>query len=82
MDFATLYEYYFILPPSVGSLTYSSNDLVSEDQLLLPPSCNDFVSFLIRDLDVVDISELFPPNINLHVVSRALNKENVFLLLH
>ena len=82
MDFATLSEDYFTLPPSAKSLTYSGNHLVSKDHLLLPPSCNDFVSFFIRDLDVVDIPELFPPNINLHVVSRALNKENVFLLLH
>ena len=81
MDFATLYKYYFILPPHVGSLTYSGNYLVFEDHLLLPPSCNDFVSFFRRELDVVDILEIFPRNINLLVVSRALNKENAFLLL-
>jgi hypothetical protein len=81
MDFATLSEDYFILPPSARSLTYSGNDLVSQDHLLLPPSCNHFVSFFRGDLDVVDIPELFPPNINLPVVSRALNKENAFLLL-
>ena len=55
MDFTTLSEDYSILPPHAGSLMYSGNDLVSEDHLLLPPSCNDFVSFFIRDLDVVDI---------------------------
>jgi hypothetical protein len=81
MDFATLSKYYFILPSSVGSLTYTGNDLVYEDHLLLPPSCNDFVSFFRRNLDVVDIPELFQPNINLPVVSHALNKDNAFLLL-
>ena len=81
MDFATLSEDYFILPPSAESLMYSSNDLISEDHLLLPPSCNHFISFFRGDLDVVDIPKLFPPNINLPIVSRALNKENSFLLL-
>jgi hypothetical protein len=81
MDFATLSEYYFILPPSAGSLTYTGNDLVSEDHLLVPPSCNDFVSFFRIYLDVVYIPELFPLNINLPGVSCALNKENAFLML-
>ena len=81
MDFATLSKDYFILPSSARSLTYSGNDLVFEDHLLLPPSCNDFVSLFRGYFEVVDITDLFPPNIDLPVVSRPLNKENAFLLL-
>ena len=81
MDFAILSEDYFIIPSSARSLTYTGNDLVSEDHLLLPPSCNDFVSFFRRYLDVIDIPELFPLNINVPDVSHDLNKENAFLLL-
>jgi len=56
MDFATLFEDYFILPPSVRSLTFSGNDLVYENHLLLLPSCNHFASCFRRDLDVVAYS--------------------------
>jgi sacsin len=38
-------------------------------------------SLFRRDLDVVDIPELFLPNANLPAVSHALTKENAFLLL-
>jgi hypothetical protein len=58
MDFATLSEDYFILPASIRSLKCSGNDLVSENHLLLPPSCNHFVSFFRRDLDVVGYSKV------------------------
>ena len=53
MDFATLSEDYFILPPSARIFACSGNDLVSENHLLLPPSCNHFISFFRRDLNVV-----------------------------
>jgi hypothetical protein len=56
MDFATLFEDYFILPPFTRILMWSGNDLVSENHLLLPPSCNHFASFFRRDLDVVGYS--------------------------
>ena len=81
MDFATLSEDYFILPPSARSLACSGNDLVSVNHFLLPPSCNHFISLFRRDLDVVNIPELFPMNINIPAISHALNKENAFLML-
>jgi hypothetical protein len=58
MNFATLSEDYFILPPSARSFACSGNDLVSENHLLLPPSCNHFISFFRRDLNVVVYSRV------------------------
>ena len=66
MVFATLFEYYLKLPPYAGGLTY----LVS-----------DFISFFIRDLEVVDIPKLFHFNFKYIVFPHRLTKENSFLLL-
>ena len=66
MVFATFFEYYLKLPPYAEGLTYS---------------VSDFISFFIRDLEVVDIPKLFPFNAKFLVVSHRLTKENAFLLL-
>jgi hypothetical protein len=57
MDFATLSEDYFILPPSLRSFACSGNDLVSENHILLPP-CNHFISFFRIDLNVVSCFQI------------------------
>ena len=53
MGFETFSKDYFILPPSAIGFVCSGDDLVSENHLLLPPSCNHLISFFRRDLNVV-----------------------------
>jgi hypothetical protein len=60
MDFATLSEDYFILPPCAGSLMYSVMICFLKITFYYHLHSNDLVSFFRRNLDVVDIPELFP----------------------
>ena len=57
MGISTLFKYYLTLQPYVGVFIYSLNDLVS---------------FIRRDLDVVDIPDLFPLNASIPIDSHAL----------